>query len=76
MKLPRFKSVDVVFYLTAGPSFLWPLWTQHGGPPAPKDLGTVVMGIVGIYGTTKALAVKPEKTHKPKHEEDDEETPE
>jgi hypothetical protein len=68
-RFKRPKTVDVVFPLTLGVYALWPYWAVHGGPQAPRDLGTVVMGVLGWFGTSKALtATKPEKA---KEEEDD-----
>lgn len=60
------KTVDVVFPLTVGTYVFWPWWEMHGGPPAPKDLGTVVMGVLGWFGTSKALAVGKEQAKEDK----------
>lgn len=66
------KTVDVVFPLTIGVYALWPWWAMHGGPPPPKDLGTVVMGVLGWFGTSKALDAGKSLAPKPAKEEDDE----
>lgn len=65
------KTVDVVFPLTIGVYAFWPWWAMHGGPPPPKDLGTVVMGVLGWFGTSKALDAG--KTKEPKVKGDDDE---
>lgn len=64
----RPKTVDVVFPLTIGIYAFWPWWAMHGGPPPPKDLGTVVMGVLGWFGTSKALDVGKAKA---KEDDDD-----
>lgn len=66
----RPKTVDVVFPFTIGIYAFWPWWAMHGGPPPPKDLGTVVMGVLGWFGTSKALEVSKVKA---KEADDDEE---
>jgi hypothetical protein len=66
----RPKTVDVVFPVTIGIYALWPWWAMHGGPQPPKDLGTVVMGVLGWFGTSKALDTGKAKA---KIEEDDDE---
>jgi hypothetical protein len=62
MKLPRrlrkLKTIDIVFPVVLGSYVLWPYWAMHGGPQPPKDMGTVVMGVLGWFGTSKALDVK------------------
>lgn len=69
----RLKTVDVVFPFTIGIYAFWPWWAMHGGPPPPKDLGTVVMGVLGWFGTSKALEAGKTKA---KEDDDDEEVPE
>ena len=64
----RRKAVDFVFPMTIGVYAFWPWWAIHGGPQPPKDLGTVVMGVLGWFGTSKALEVGKTKAE----EEDDE----
>lgn len=69
------KAVDVVFPFTIGVYAFWPWWAMHGGPPPPKDLGTVVMGVLGWFGTSKALDAGKVKEPKAKAGDDDEEVP-
>lgn len=76
-KWKRPKTVDVVFPVTIGVYAGWPWWAAHGGPPQPTDLGTVVMGVLGWFGTAKALDIgkkkggetdaekNPQEDHKP-----------
>lgn len=75
MRLKRWrrpKTVDVVFPATIGVYAFWPWWAMHGGPPPPKDLGTVVMGVLGWFGTSKALdAGKTKELPKEDSDEDD-----
>jgi hypothetical protein len=68
-RIKKPKTVDVVFPVTIGVYAFWPWWAMHGGPPPPKDLGTVVMGVLGWFGTSKALEVG--KVKESKEDDDD-----
>jgi hypothetical protein len=68
----RLKTVDVIFPATIGVYAFWPWWAMHGGPPPPKDLGTVVMGVLGWFGTSKALEAGKTREPKAKAGDDDE----
>jgi hypothetical protein len=74
MRFRRPKMVDVIFPASVSVYAFWPWWAMHGGPPPPKDLGTVIMFILGWFGTSKALDVG-KNTPKPPKEDDEDATP-
>jgi hypothetical protein len=52
--------------------FGWPFWAKHGGPAAPTDLGTVVLALIGLYGTQKAFNTNKETAAKAEKEKPNE----
>lgn len=58
MRRPHLKSPKLADSTLSGALiayFSWPFWAMHGGPKAPADLGTVVLAVIGLYGTQKAF---------------------
>jgi hypothetical protein len=73
IKRPKIKVTDSAMSGSLFMYFVWPFWAIHGGPKAPTDLGTIVLALIGLYGTQKAFNTSREtsdaKTDKEKRDE-------